>query len=83
MKRIATPPVVTRQPQEPSLIDRYHTSEQQLLETVKQLHDPRNSSNMTLLRNANDCIKVMVQTTQRINAAPALGQDSSKNRLTG
>jgi hypothetical protein len=72
LKRIATPPVLVRQPLEPSLVDCYFSSEQRLLETVKQLHDPTNSSNMTLLRNASNCIKVMAQTTQRINSAPAI-----------
>ena len=76
-KRIVTPPAVVRQPVEPSLVDRYHTSEQRLLETVKQLHDPRNSGNMALLRNASDCIKVMAQTTQRINLAPPMKREFS------
>jgi hypothetical protein len=78
LKRIATPPVVARQPFEPSLVDRYLSSEQRLLETVKQLHDPTNSSNMTLLRNASNCIKVMAQTTQRINSAPAIKREFSQ-----
>jgi hypothetical protein len=77
-KRIVTPPAVVRQPLEPSLVDRYHTSEQKLLETVKQLHDPRNSGNMSLLRSASDCIKVMAQTTQRINSAPPMKRGFSQ-----
>jgi hypothetical protein len=71
-KRNTTPPAVAVHPQEPSLTERYLQSEQKLLEIVKQLNDPRNASNMTLLRSASDCIKVMAQTTQRINAAPVL-----------
>lgn len=80
-KRVVTPPAVARQPMEPmepSLVDRYHSSEQKLLETVKQLHDPRNADNMVLLRHASDCIKVMAQTTQRINSAPAMKREFSQ-----
>lgn len=78
LKRIATPPVV-RQPQEPSMIDRWHTNGQQLLETIKQLNDPRNADTMALLRNASDHIKVMAQTTQRIQIAPtAMGRNFSQ-----
>jgi hypothetical protein len=69
-QRPATPP-------EPSLIDRYHQSEGKLLEIVKQLHNPKDVATMQLLRNADDCIKIMVQTTQRINAASALVQSFS------
>ncbi|KAN0090196.1 hypothetical protein V8E51_018775 [Hyaloscypha variabilis] len=76
-KRNTSPPAVTRQQQEPSLVDRYQEKQQILLETVAKLQDPRNADNMTLLRNANDCIKVMVQTTQRINSAP-VGQNSNQ-----
>jgi hypothetical protein len=78
VKRIATPPAVMRQPLEPGLVDRYLSSEQELLETVKQLHDPRNTKNMLLLRSANDCLKVMAQTTQRINSAPAMKREFSE-----
>jgi len=73
-KRNATPPAVTCQPQEPSLVDRYQEKQQMLREVVAKLEDPRNTENMALLRNANDCIKVMVQTTQRIVSAP-VGQN--------
>jgi len=78
VKRVATPPVTARQPKEPSLIDHYHDSERKLLDVVKQLHDPRNANSMDLLRSASDCIKVMAQTTQRINAAPAMTQNFSQ-----
>lgn len=74
-KRIATPPAaVVRQPQEPSLIDRYQEKHQMLQDLVNQLMDPTRSDNISLLRNANECIKVMAQTTQRINTAPIMGQ---------
>ena len=73
VKRIATPPVLVRQ--EPSLVDHYHQSEKKLLDVVNKLHDPRNANNMDLLRNASDCLKVMAQTTQRINAAPPMGRE--------
>lgn len=78
LKRNASPPAVTRQPQEPSLVERYTRKHQILTETVAKLQDPKNADNMTLLRSANDCIKVMVQTTQRINAAPAMGHNFSQ-----
>ncbi|RFU34599.1 hypothetical protein B7463_g1735, partial [Scytalidium lignicola] len=54
---------------ESSLIDRYRQTEQRLLETVKQLHDPKNASNMRFLRDATECIKLMAQTTQRIHGS--------------
>lgn len=76
IKRIATPPVAVRQ--EPSLMDHYHQSERKLLDVVKRLHDPRNARNMEMLRNASDCIKVMAQTTQRINTAPTMERNSSQ-----
>jgi hypothetical protein len=71
LKKISTPPVFGVQTQEPSLVERYIEAGQKLLEIVKQLNDPRNTSNMTLLRSASNCIKVMARTTQRINATPA------------
>lgn len=74
-KRIATPPIVIAQPQEPSVLQRYQEKHALLLDLVKQLHDPRQKDNMTLLRSAHDCIKVMVQTTSRINAAPDMGSN--------
>ena len=77
-KRNVTPPAVSRQPQEPTLDERFVEKRKLLLETVAKLQDPRNADNMSLLRNANDCIKVMVQTTQRIIAAPAMGRTSSQ-----
>ena len=72
-RRVGSSPVVMRQPQEPSLIDHYNEKHKLLLDTVKQLQDARNADNMTLLRNANDCIKVMAQTTHRIRAAQNMG----------
>ena len=74
-KRNATPPAVTRQPQEPSLVDRYQEKHGKLLETVAKLQDPKNADNMALLRNATDCLKVMAQTTQRIHSAPTMGHN--------
>lgn len=53
-----------------SLIERYREKHQVLTEIVKQLQDPKHMDNLILLRNANDCIKSMVQTTQKINALP-------------
>ncbi|KAI6715141.1 hypothetical protein JHW43_002378 [Diplocarpon mali] len=71
-KRIATPPVVKPEPQEPSLIDRYQEKHHMLQGLVSQLYDPTKADNMALLRNAWDCLKVMGQTSHRINAAPAM-----------
>jgi hypothetical protein len=76
VKRIATPDAI--RPQEPSLVDHYRQSNMKLLEVVKQLGDPRNANNMDMLRNASDCIKVMAQTTQRINSAPPMGRTFSQ-----
>jgi hypothetical protein len=66
---------------EPSLVERYHQSEQKLLEAVKQLHDPKNANTMTILRNASDCLKIMAQTTQRINAAPGMSRTLSQGSM--
>jgi hypothetical protein len=66
---------MNRQPQEPSLVDRYQEKHEKLLETVAKLQDPKNADNMVLLRNATDCLKVMAQTTQRIHSAPPMGQN--------
>ena len=74
-KRIATPPIVVHQPQEPSLIDRYQEKYQSLQALVIQLCDPARGDNIALLRSANDCIKVMAHASQRINAAPVMGQN--------
>ncbi|KAK2629886.1 hypothetical protein QTJ16_000706 [Diplocarpon rosae] len=70
-KRIATPPVAKPEPQEPSLIVRYQEKHQMLQDLVNQLYDPTKADNMALLRNAWDCLKVMGQTSHRINAVPA------------
>lgn len=78
VKRVATGDAVARQLQEPSLVDHYHQSKRKLLDVVKQLDDPRNANNMDILRNASDCLKVMAQTTQRINAAPAMRRSFSQ-----
>lgn len=78
VKKVATAAAVTRQLQEPSLIDHYNQSKLKLLDVVKQLDDPRNAKNMDMLRNASDCLKVMAQTTQRIIAAPAMARSFSQ-----
>ena len=77
-KKNATPPALNHQPQESNLVDRYHEKRQILVETVAKLQDPRNAENMVLLRNVHDCMKVMVQTTQRIHSAPATEQNFTK-----
>lgn len=59
---------ITTHPQEHSPFDRYLRNEQKLKEIVKELGDSPNSGTMALLRNAAECIKVMVQMIQRINA---------------
>lgn len=73
-KRTATQAVVQRQPKEPSLVDRFHEKQKALADIVKQLSDPGQSDTITLLRSANECIKVMVQTSQRIQGVPVQGQ---------
>jgi hypothetical protein len=79
-KRVATPPVVPHQPKEPSLVERFHEKQQALTDLVRQLSDPKHSETETLLRNAIDCIKVMAQTTRRIQAAP---QEQDFNQQSG
>lgn len=76
MKKVQAPRQVSPRVQprpasspESSLVDRYRQTEQRLLETVKQLHDPKNTSNMQFLRDASDCIKLMAQTTQRLHGS--------------
>jgi len=62
---------VVSQPPEPSLIDQYSEKQKGLIDTIKQVQDPRNVGNMALLRSAADYLKVMAQTTQRIHSAPS------------
>ncbi|KAH8650309.1 hypothetical protein BGZ60DRAFT_421717 [Tricladium varicosporioides] len=64
-KSSGTPPAEIGQPHESRLLECYYQHEQRLLEIVKQLHDPRNASNM-LLWGATNCITVMAQTIERI-----------------
>jgi hypothetical protein len=73
-KRASPPPAVVRQPQGPSLVDRYHEQRQKLLETVTRLQNPSDSNNIAFLRLASDSIKVMAQTTLKIQEAPAMTQ---------
>ncbi|RKF75484.1 hypothetical protein GcM1_233022 [Golovinomyces cichoracearum] len=61
---------------EPSLIERYKKKQQTLLDIVKQLQDPGHKDNVKLLCDANDCIKVMAQTTQRIISAPNMAKQA-------
>lgn len=75
-KRDPSPPAVAVKPQEPSLADRWTQSGQTLLEIAKQLNDPMNAGNMTLLGSASDCLKVMAQTTRRLNASGSSKQES-------
>lgn len=70
-KRIASPLAEIDQFRESRLIEYYHQHEQRLLQIVKQLHDPRDASNMHLLWSATNCITVMAQTIERIKAASA------------
>ncbi|KAI9046677.1 hypothetical protein LZ554_009417 [Drepanopeziza brunnea f. sp. 'monogermtubi'] len=74
-KRVATPPVVVRKPQEPSLMERYQEKHQMLQGLVNQLNDPRHNDNLSVLRNAMECIKVMGRTTQMINPGPGMQQN--------
>jgi hypothetical protein len=57
------------------------------MDTAIQLQDSKNADNVILFRNANDCIKVMVQTTQRLQTAqpyltPGPSQLSIENNHT-
>lgn len=56
-------PAIATKPSEQHLFELYH---RRLLETVQQIPVP---SNISLLRSAAQCIKVMAQITQRTNAA--------------
>lgn len=75
-KRTATPPPAEqpKEPKEPSLVDRYQEKQKMLMDIVKQLSDPTQCDNMDMLRSANAILKVMAQTTQRIQGTPAMGQ---------
>jgi hypothetical protein len=78
-KRSATPPAEIDQLHESRLIEHYHQHEQRLLKIVKQLHDPRDASNMHLLWSATNCITVMAQTIERINGASTSGNFKQTN----
>jgi hypothetical protein len=77
-KRGVSPSASYRQPQEPSLVERFSEKKQTLLETVTKIGDPGTADSMSLLRNAHDSIKVMVQIHQHIHSAPATGQNLSQ-----
>ncbi|TVY33658.1 hypothetical protein LSUB1_G008838 [Lachnellula subtilissima] len=73
-KGVATPPVVVHQPQKPSLTEQYERDLQKATAILEQLRDPREAArNMNLLHSMHDCIKVMAQTSKRINDAPSTG----------
>ncbi|PVH78148.1 hypothetical protein DL98DRAFT_636213 [Cadophora sp. DSE1049] len=66
-------------PDQPDLVNRYHEKHQTFEALVGKLADPTQADNMALLRNMMDCIKVMAQTTQRINATGGLlGRNDSQ-----
>jgi hypothetical protein len=73
-KEVVPLDTLSRQHQEPSLVDDYHQSKMKLLEVVKNLEDPRDANNMDILRNASENIKLMAQTTQRIHSAHPMGR---------
>lgn len=78
VKKVANAEVIACRPKEPSLVDHYQQSKRRLLEVVKQLDDPKSANNMDMLRNATRCIKVMAQTTQRINNPPPMSRTLSQ-----
>ena len=59
-------PMVKKAREDKSLSEKYGENHLLLFEIVEKLRDPRCEGNMDLLRQANACIKVMVQTVQRI-----------------
>ncbi|RKF57924.1 putative c2h2 transcription factor [Erysiphe neolycopersici] len=63
---------IVKKPKKSNLIERYKQKQLSLLETVKKLQDPKQHDNMALLRNANECIEVMVEATQIINSPPSV-----------
>ncbi len=73
---IATSSGTERSPYELSLAERYNEKQRMLLETVAKIQDLRNTDNMALLRDAHDCIKVMVQMAQRISPSPGVWYSS-------
>jgi hypothetical protein len=73
-KRVATSPVVVHQPQKPSLTEQYERDLQKATNILEQLRDPKEAArNLNLLHSMHDCIKVMAQTSKRINDVPATG----------
>lgn len=78
-KRASSPPVVVHQTQEQSLAERYDHNLQKLKDIVEQqLTDPRDPHNLELLRSADDCIKVMTQTSRRVGEASIMGKRSNQ-----
>ncbi|KAI1003257.1 hypothetical protein K3495_g4948 [Podosphaera aphanis] len=67
-KKIITSQTIPK-PRESILVERYNEKQQLLLKIAGQLQDHKNVENLPLLRKANECIKVMVQTSQRMNLA--------------
>ncbi|TVY82885.1 hypothetical protein LSUE1_G006214 [Lachnellula suecica] len=73
-KRVPTPPVVVHQPRKPSLIEQYELDFQRATSLLEQLHDPTVAArNLNLFQSMFDCMKVMAQTSKRINDAAATG----------
>ncbi|POS87260.1 hypothetical protein EPUL_002153 [Erysiphe pulchra] len=65
---------IVKKPKKSNLIERYKQKQLSLLETVKKLQDPKQHDNMALLRNANECIEVMVEATQIINSPTSVNE---------
>lgn len=69
-KRVATGPM-TQTTQKPSLVEQYEMELEKASGIWDQIRDPKEARNLNLLQNMYDCIKVMAQTSKRINDAPA------------
>lgn len=68
-KRVATP---VPQTQKPSLTEQYERDLQKATSILEQLRDPRAAArNVNLLYSMQNCLKVMAQTSKRINDAPS------------
>lgn len=83
-KRVATSPVVVHQPQKPTLTEHYDRVHQKATEILEQLSDPKDDArNLTLIYSLHDCLKVMAQTSKRINGATATGPSAQLSQHRG
>ena len=65
--------------QELGLLEIYREQHQKLAEIVTKLHNPMAVDNIKLLRDAHECLKVMIQMTQRLKSETTMEMRMEKD----